>query len=281
MGRSTPKAFLVSLSSIDVDDQALRYDPEDDSIIELANDIAQKGLLQPIGVSDKSDGRYQLRWGGRRLAAHKRLNHHQIWARLWEGTDISVKALALVENLQRRQLTLQEEVDAVSYLANTEKQSIDQISAALSKSRTWVLNRLMIPNLPHYLKEPLIAGDLPLGHVEEIAKVEDEGAQRYLLAQSLQNRWNRSQIRQVAEVYLNSPSIAQINEIPNTPGIPPINYHAPVYQCQICGTEGPIDKYTLVRVCKDGCRPEPAGNRSTDPSNPSDGLASDPGSNRS
>jgi ParB/RepB/Spo0J family partition protein len=256
MAPKAPTTFFCAVDLIDVDDQALRHDPEDDSIIELAQDIAQKGLIQPVGVSSKPEGRYQLRWGGRRLAAHKRLRAAQIWARLWERDDISIKALALVENLQRRNMTLAEEVDAVIFMTEAEGKTPDQISASLSKGRSWVLNRLMIPSLPPFLRDALIAGDLGISHVEVIAKVPDPGAQSYLASMAIANRWNTSQLKTIADCYM-TPTPQEPAQPAGIKGVNPATVVNPfMYECEVCHEKGTLEKFTLVRVHKDGegCR---------------------------
>jgi ParB/RepB/Spo0J family partition protein len=280
MRATQPKTALVAVDLIDIDDQALRHDPEDDSILELAQDIAQKGLIQPVGVTAKESGRFQLRWGGRRLAAHKRLRRPDIWARIWDNYDISVKALAVVENLQRKQMTLAEEVDAVQFMHEVEEKSIEQIAAAISKTRSWVLNRLMVPELAPHLRDPLLAGDLPLSHVEVIARVPDPGAQSYLVAQALQNRWNKSQLKTIADCYTD-PNTIQPPALGGTPGVAPQTPQQPfMYTCEMCGEKGRIEEFTLVRIHKEneGCRT--VADRPDHQSDSVDGVDRDPGEHR-
>jgi ParB family chromosome partitioning protein len=201
MAATLPKMIEIGIGSIDVGEQQLRDVSEDDSIGELAEDIASRGLMQPIGVSPVGTGRFQLLWGSRRLAAHVRLGRVKILARVMTVPAGDVKAFALAENLQRQQLTFEEEVAGVVHMNKVQGRSVEAIAAALTKSRTWVLNRLMIPELPEFLREPLLGGDIKIGHLEVLCKLPNEADQRYLLAQLIQGRWSVGQLKSIASIY--------------------------------------------------------------------------------
>lgn len=251
----------VAIADITVGVQQLRDVSEDDSIGELAEDIATHGLLQPIGLSALADERYQLLWGSRRLAAHVRLGRSKILSRVIVAAAGDVKALALVENLQRQQLTLDEEVAGVVYMVEVQGKAVESVSAALSKSRSWVLNRLMVPALPDYLRDPLLTGDLKMGHLEVIAQITGEGSQRYLAQQCIQSRWTVGQLKQISEVYKNSPSVGDIQPIAQSPQSYPAPASPMVWNCEVCGAKGELKEFRLVRVCADGCEPERGADR--------------------
>src|SRR5574337_456691 len=107
--------YQVELALIDVEAQLIRHSvDEDDGILELAASIARRGLLQPIGVTPRGDGRFQLRWSDRRRRSCISLGGSTILARIVPMDADGVKGTAILENIQRKQLTLQEEVDAVN-----------------------------------------------------------------------------------------------------------------------------------------------------------------------
>lgn len=243
----------IDVGLIDVGEQALRYPEDDESIIELASDIASKGLLQPIGVAPLEGGRWQLLWGSRRLAAHRRLRARTILARVYPTRGASIKALALVENLQRVDLSLGEEVDAVAHLHHTEGKSPDQIAALLSKSRAWVLRRLAIPNLPSDLRDAAIDGALPLGSVEEIARCPDASGRAYILQHAVAARLTRAQVVGMVDLYLSAPEISAAVEAGaraiESPAPAPIVY----LECAACLQRVPLAELVLIRVCRSGC----------------------------
>ena len=245
---------MVPVASIKVGKQMVRVDAESDSIIELSTGIAQRGLLQPIGVHLLESGQYQLLWGARRLAAIRRLGHGEILAHVYDPGSMPVKALALVENLQREQMTIGEEVEAVRYLAEDEKKSINQISAMLSKGRSWVLSRLMIPDLGDHLRDALLDGDLNLGQVEDIAKFPDEGCQRYLAARAHNEKLPRRLIVSLGEAYMCSPAGEHSTLHVGTAETGQANAERYLYHCEACGASLALEQTRLFRMCKDGCK---------------------------
>jgi len=256
MAHAKPEVREIPLHLIDVDDQQVREIPEDDAFSEFCESIAAQGLLQPIGVTRKEDGRYQLRWGLRRTLAHRRLKRSTIMASIYSGPEDSIKGLALVENLHRANMTMREEVDVVTYLNEVEEKSIEQIAAIVGKSRNWVLNRRMVPDLPKFLSEPLLAGDLPLSHVEIIARVPDPGAQHYLATTAVVQKWNASALKIIAECYMTP--VPQVEPAQSgVTGVNPNPLNAPfLYTCEMCGEKETLEKFTLVRIHKNGygCR---------------------------
>lgn len=268
------KTREIPIAQIFQGEQLVRDCPEDDSIGELAESIEKNGLLQPIGVNEWKDGQYQLLWGDRRVKAYLRLGKHRIRATIYTDEVDSVKGLALVENIQRQQLTLAEEVQAVTYMIEDNGLSIERVAAAVSKSRSWVLNRIMVPNLPQYLREPLLAGDLPISHVEIISQVADNGAREYLTAMCLQNRWNKSQLKIIADCYTTGAIQPQPSADPPR-GVNPNPPQNPwLYTCEICGEKGQLHQFDLVRVHKDGHGCRTAADRSDPASARVDGLES-------
>lgn len=246
----------IEVSRIQVGEQQLRYDPEDDMIIELAADIARRGLLQPIGVSPMGDGSFQLLWGSRRLAAFVRLRRDRIPAQIVSEREDSVKTYALVENIQRQNLTLGEEVDAVVWLHDHEHLSVDQIATRLSKSRAWVLRRLAIPQMPAEIAAPLLEGEISLAAAEEIARVQDEGLRRYILSNTLQNKYTVEQVRTLVQAAQALPenfsdaveagaSVARQTE---RVGV--------VMHCALCGAMRDVQDLQIVRVCREQCQGE-------------------------
>lgn len=244
----------IEVSRIDVGEQQLRYDPEDDAIIELAADIARRGLLQPIGVCPSSDGTFQLLWGSRRLAAFKRLRRKTIPAQIVTEREDSIKTYALVENIQRQGLSLGEEVDAVIWLHEREALSVDQIATRLSKSRAWVLRRLAIPNLPPELQSPLLEGEISISAAEEIAKIEDPSIRKFILSSTIQHRYSLEQIKSIVSAAKSLPENfstaveAGVATALSTPSAPRV-----VMRCEACGRERAADELRIARVCKISC----------------------------
>lgn len=244
---------MINIDDIVIDEQGLREDPNDEAIVELAQDIRKRGLLQPIGVSRRPDGKYQLRWGGRRLAAHKRLGRKKIEARIYEMPDESVKATALVENIQRVNLSLKEECDAVTYLHQHEGRSPDSIANLLSKSRAWVMRRLTIPNLPQEVAAAVLDGSIPISVGEELAKVEDEGARNYILSTAIYAKYSLSEVRAAIEAYRQTIAMEDAVESGLQESQRIEQRGERLERCAACGAMRPIQQLHIIKVCYDGC----------------------------
>lgn len=243
----------VPLELIDQGTQLIRQDQHDDEITELAADIAAHGLLQPIGVAPLDTGRYQLLFGARRLLAHHRLRRTTIPATFHTIPEHSVRATAARENLLRRNLTLQEECDVVSQLHHDEHRSPDQIASLLSRSRSWVLRRLAIPNLPPDIGAPLLEGVLSLGHAEALALVEDPGLRSYALNQTRAATLSVSETKQMVEALRANPSLAEAVQAGITTATNPTPNLEILSPCAACKQPRPLEALTIIRVCRDGC----------------------------
>lgn len=243
----------IPLDLIDQGEQLIRHDPLDEDVVDLAMDIQRNGLMQPIGVTPTDASRYQLRWGGRRLAAHRHLRRATIPARITYANPDQIRSTAIRENVLRRQLTLEEECDAVLTLAEVERLSPEEISSHLSRSRAWVLRRMAIPQLPIELRESLLHGRISLGAAEIIALLEDPGARAYALQQCRATDLTIPEIRTLVQALQAAPNqdeavdagvaVAIANQQPNTIHL----------ACNACGRVRPIAEIAVVRVCADGC----------------------------
>lgn len=239
----------IPTTAINIGDQMVRHDPGADDIVELAADIARRGLLQPIGVSSRPDGTYQLRFGSRRLAAHIRLNRPTILARLITHDETAVKGVALAENLQRKQMTLTEEMDAVTHLHDVDKLSPASIADLCGKDRSWVLRRLALRQLPADVGTALTEEAISIGAAEILARLEDDGARRYVLSQAVGCKLNVNQIRSLVETFEAAPSISEAI----TAGLETINVPTPYAQlyiaCVTCTKPTKPEELALVRLC--------------------------------
>lgn len=248
------KTVFLPIDRIIIGEQQIRdLSQADDAIDELALDIQAHGMLQPIGVHPLADDRYQLLWGSRRIAAHRRLNRHTIEATIIDQPDRGIRATALAENLQRRQLSVAEECEAVTEMNGNGGMSPAQIAASLSRSRAWVMTRLEIPQYAAEIQDALIDGRLPLGCAQELARLPANENQSMLMQHAIAGRWTRTQTRQAVEQMLTLPDVSAAVEA----GIEARDNPQPQPQllatCAMCGTTHPLDQLALVRICRSGC----------------------------
>ena len=239
----------IPLNLIDTEGQSVRAAMDDDHVVELAMSIAKHGLLEPIVVRKKDDGRYQLEAGFHRLAAISRLNSKYIPSHVRPTSTTPVKAIALIENIVRRDMSLDEQVKAVNFLNHDEGLSPSSICDLLGKSRIWVDQRLAIPNYPEDVKRELLDGNLTIGKAEILTKLEHDGTRALVINQVISGKLTAKQTNDLVEMYLAAPSIQgaieagmeKAQEIQDTPK----SYR----KCELCGRIRELMEIKFISVC--------------------------------
>lgn len=249
----------VRLEHIRVSGKNTRAVVEDDEINDLAQSIASKGLLQPVGVRAEQDGHYRLLWGERRYRAHQRLRKRTITCHVYPENGVPDEAVMAVENLLRQNHTLAEEVAWIRALNNEGEMSVDGMSALLNRSRSWVLARLAVDGMGEHLREPLLAGDLSLRVIEEIARVGDEPTERYILSRALQERLSASAVKQIVRLHQDNPTIQEAEEVGRQMAAGQIPIAPVLVFCEVCERRVPIQHLKVVYVCADRASCEAAG----------------------
>lgn len=248
----------VSLDKVDVEGQQVRSEDQIDHVVELSNSIAKHGLLEPIIVTPRN-GRYQLVAGKHRLMACQRLGWITIPAHVREEREGEpIKGLALVENLVRQDLTLEEEVSAVLYLRDHDGLSPNQICDQLGKSRAWVDRRLACPSMPESVRTAVFENLLPLGSAEEICRLEDPAAQNEVLNRAIYGKLPRHVVRDLVEVFLSAPTITTAVEQGLQTATEIQSAPAQQRSCQACGRAQHYSELIYIPVCRAGC-PAAAG----------------------
>jgi ParB family chromosome partitioning protein len=135
---------------------------------ELAQSIAQRGVIQPVIVTPQGQGRYRLVAGERRWRAAQKARLHEIPALVRELDQREVMALALIENLQREDLNPVEEGRAYQRLADDEGLTQADIAKLVDKSRSHVANLQRLLQLPHAVLDLVEQGALSMGHARAL-----------------------------------------------------------------------------------------------------------------
>ncbi len=143
---------------------------------ELAASIRDKGVLQPLLVRAAAEGRYEIIAGERRWRAAQQAQVHQVPVLVREFTDAEVLEVALVENLQRADLTPVEEAEGYARLLEEFGHTQEALGDLLGKSRTHIANMIRLLALPETVKSLLDAGTLSIGHARALIGVSDAAA---------------------------------------------------------------------------------------------------------
>ncbi|UAB78478.1 ParB/RepB/Spo0J family partition protein [Erythrobacter sp. SCSIO 43205] len=149
---------------------------DETALEELAASIAARGVIQPIIVRPKSNGKYELVAGERRWRAAQKARLHEMPALVRELSDREVMALALIENLQREDLNPVEEARAYQRLAEDEGMTQAEIARMVEKSRSHVANIQRLLGLPEAVLDLVEAGKLSMGHARALVGNDDAAA---------------------------------------------------------------------------------------------------------
>jgi len=149
-----------------------RYQPrrhfDDAALEELAASIKTQGLIQPIVVRDAGRGQYELIAGERRWRAAQKAGLAEISAVVRDIPAQSALAVALIENIQRQELTALEEAEALRRLIDEFKLSQQQAADAVGRSRAAVANLLRLLDLPEEIRDLLDEGRIEMGHARAL-----------------------------------------------------------------------------------------------------------------
>jgi ParB family transcriptional regulator, chromosome partitioning protein len=157
---------------------------------ELAESIAEHGVLQPILVRSHGDGEsYEIIAGERRWRAAQRAQLHTIPAIVREVDEETTAELALIENIQREDLNAIEEAEGYRQLIARYGHSQEQVGRLVHKSRSHIANLLRLLDLPQFVRQSLLQGDISMGHARAVATAPDpEALTREIVAKGLSVR---------------------------------------------------------------------------------------------
>ena len=148
---------------------------DDSELDALAQSVREKGILQPLLVRqiDDEDAAFELIAGERRWRAAQRAGLHQVPVLVRQLADVEALEIALIENLQREDLTSLEEAEAYRRLTGEFGRTQGDLAKALGKSRSHVSNTLRLLGLPEAVQRHLETGVLSAGHGRALLAAED------------------------------------------------------------------------------------------------------------
>ena len=168
---------------------------DETAIDELADSIAERGVLQPILLRASGDG-FEIVAGERRWRAAQRAGLHAIPAIVREIDDSATAELALIENIQREDLNAIEEAEGYRQLVNRYGHTQEAVAKIVHKSRSHVANLLRLLDLPESVRQSLMRGDINMGHARAIAAAPDpEALTREVVAKGLSVRQAEARAR--------------------------------------------------------------------------------------
>ena len=145
---------------------------DEDALNELAESIKENGVIEPIIVKKSIKG-YDVIAGERRLKASKIAGNKTIPAIIRQLSDDKMAEIALLENLQRENLTALEEARAYKSLQEKLNLTQEQLAKKVSKSRSHITNMLGLLRLPNEVQDMIQEKKLTMGHARALSKLED------------------------------------------------------------------------------------------------------------
>jgi ParB family chromosome partitioning protein len=175
---------------------------DEERIVELAESIRQQGILQPLVVRKAEQG-YELIIGERRFRAAQRAGLDRVPVIVKEVGDAESLEMALVENIQREELTPIEEALAYRQLMDEFQLTQEEIANRVGKSRPVVTNLLRVLNLPEEIKDEVDRGTISVGHARTLLALETPEQQiemaRRILRQGLSVRETETLVARAPE----------------------------------------------------------------------------------
>ena len=235
------QVLQIPLSKIVPNPYQPRKEFESEALSELADSIRQYGVLQPLLVAPGKGDTYILIAGERRLRASTMAGLGTVPVIVSEYTTQQIAEIALIENLQRKDLHYLEEAEGYERLVNTFHLTQESMAIRVGKKQSTIANKLRLLRLPSSVRKKLHDSDLTERHARVLLKLENEDLQKAVLQKVLKGHLNVRQTEALVEktlkeagklnqkkprfvvvndvrIYLNS--IKEIMETVKTSGIP-------------------------------------------------------------
>ena len=165
---------------------------DESKIIELSKSIKNQGVIQPlvVRVHPELSGHYQLVAGERRLRALKMLDYQEIPVLIRNIKDHDLLETALLENIQRENLTPMEEARSYQNLLREHGYTQDKLAERIGKDRTTISNLIRLLQLPESIQNDVELGRMTSGHARALVSLTSEDLQLLLRKQLLQQEWS-------------------------------------------------------------------------------------------
>jgi ParB family chromosome partitioning protein len=213
----TSGSRLVPIDRIEANPDQPRLFIDEATLAELAASVRQHGVLQPVLVRPLPGGRYQLIAGERRWRAAALADLRTIPAMIEDIDDDTALEIAIIENLQREDLSPLDEAMMFERMTHEHGYSVRKLAQKLGKDKGYVENRLRLADAPTEIKQLVSLRKDTLSHAYELLKVEDPRKRQRLAAQVARGELSLVRLRQRIEgrrVRKTSPAVAEADVTP-------------------------------------------------------------------
>lgn len=179
------KIWHIPLSEIVPNSEQPRRDFSHEEMEDLVMSIKKHGILQPLVVTEKADGGYELIAGERRLRASQIAGLATVPAIVRSATAQEKLELALIENIQRQNLNAVEEAFAYQRLMDEFNLTQEQVAEQVGKSRPTVANMVRLLSLPEVIQKALVDSKISVGKAKALLSLKSEKEQLEVFASML------------------------------------------------------------------------------------------------
>lgn len=183
--------------------QPNRYQPrtifDSGKLAELAQTIESHGVIQPIVVREVEDGIFEIIAGERRYRAMQSLNWTEAPAIIREMSERETASIALIENLQREELTAIEEAHAYQALLEMHELTQGALAEKLGKGQSTIANKLRLLKLPQEIQDAILNRQISERHARALISLKDEAQRLLLFNETLEKDYNVRQLEQRIE----------------------------------------------------------------------------------
>ncbi len=204
--------ITLKLSEIEPNRTQPRKDFSEEAMAELADSISRHGVLQPLLVRPLAGGGYQIVAGERRWRACRMAGVSEVPVVIRDLSDSEVMQLALIENLQREDLSPVEEAMGYQTLIEQYQFTQEEVSKTVGKSRPAITNALRLLSLPQDLLELVSEGKLSAGHARTLLAFPEEESMRQAAKLTVEQGLSVRQLERLAKKAGEPPSAAQADK---------------------------------------------------------------------
>ncbi|MFJ5766885.1 nucleoid occlusion protein [Lysinibacillus sp. NPDC093210] len=187
---------------------------DDEKIEELSRTIHTHGVIQPIVVRSTANNQYEIIAGERRYRAMKKLQWTEVPAIVRNLTDKETASIALIENLQREELTAIEEAVAYQKLLELHELTQEALAQRLGKGQSTVANKLRLLKLPEEVQQAILKRQISERHARALIAIKDQPLQLEILQGAIENDWNVRQLEEHIHTLLHPEVVDQEEDVP-------------------------------------------------------------------
>lgn len=243
---------LIDVDLVDPPEDMDRETIDPEKIRELAESIREQGLIQPVLLRKKEEGRFEMAAGHRRLLAHKLIGEMKIRAFVKEMDNKTVMIIRATENIQREDLSPMEKARVYGKLRRNLDMSLDEIARKMGKNRITIKKYMRLLELPEYIQDRVSNRQLSVLTAIKLGEIEDDELRKYYVDNAAENgislrvaeMWVQDYESSRAGIYYKQGQGELFDEVKVEP--------SPIFvTCFNCYSPTEVMDTTNIQICKD------------------------------